>query len=194
MTVHKGSPEQKQLFDAAGVSSGMIELRLRSLGDLFHPLDPTPIPERSLAPEVVDYIMDKIAALDPKTAISIRVYLPEGSDDVGDLVARAIRNHFRTTSERTRQKLRAHFRNGFKMLLPGLVVVVILVLITQFLANLADRPLLDKVALGIGIVIWVTLWRPIETLIYDWRPIRNECRLYQRLAAVDTVHCYIGES
>ena len=194
MSEHKGSPDPRPSFQDPGASDGLIELRIRTFADLFHPLDPLPTPERSLAPEVVDYIMEKIASLDPKTAISIRVYLPEGADDVGDLADRAIRHHFRTTSQRTQKELRAHFRKGFGMLLPGLVVVVVLVLLAQFLANLADRPLLDKVALGIGIVIWVTLWRPIETLIYDWRPIRDECRLYQRLAAVDTVHCSIGES
>ncbi len=31
---------------------------------------------------------------------------------------------------------------------------------------------------------WVAMWRPIEVFLYDWRPIRAEARLYDRLAAM----------
>lgn len=193
MTVHRGSPDPEPPFRGPAVPNGRIEVRLRSLDDLFNPLDPLPIPQRSLAPEVVDYLVSKIGHLPAQTPISIRVYLSEDASQSGELVDQAIRHHFRTTSELTRQELRAHFRKGFKMLLTGLVVVLVLVVFARFLASLADRPLLEKVALGIGIVIWVTLWRPIETLIYDWRPIRDECRIHQRIAAVDAVQCSTAE-
>lgn len=193
MTRAAGFPEPKQSIDPAGLPEGHIELRIRSLEDLFHPLDPAPMSERSLAPGVVEYIVERIGHLPSQTPISIRVSLPEGATEAGETVDRAIRHHFRTTSERTQQQLRAHFRRGFKMLLAGLVVVLVLVVFARYLASLADRPLLEKVALGIGIVIWVTLWRPIETLIYDWRPIRDECRIYRRIAAVDAVQCSTAE-
>ena len=29
---------------------------------------------------------------------------------------------------------------------------------------------------------WVAMWRPLEIFLYDWWPIRNERRIYDRLS------------
>ena len=31
---------------------------------------------------------------------------------------------------------------------------------------------------------WVAMWRPMEVFLYDWRPIRAEAKLYDRLSAM----------
>jgi len=30
---------------------------------------------------------------------------------------------------------------------------------------------------------WVAMWRPIEIFLYDWWPIRDERKLFERLSA-----------
>lgn len=35
------------------------------------------------------------------------------------------------------------------------------------------------------IVGWVALWRPLDTLLYEWRPIRRRERLLRRLATAE---------
>jgi hypothetical protein len=32
---------------------------------------------------------------------------------------------------------------------------------------------------------WVAMWRPMELLPYDWRPVRINQRLFQRLSRMD---------
>jgi hypothetical protein len=34
---------------------------------------------------------------------------------------------------------------------------------------------------GLVIISWVTMWRPIDTLVFDWVPLRRSRRLIQRL-------------
>jgi len=29
---------------------------------------------------------------------------------------------------------------------------------------------------------WAAMWRPMETFLFDWWPLRRECRFYERLA------------
>jgi hypothetical protein len=37
-----------------------------------------------------------------------------------------------------------------------------------------------------GVIIggWVAMWRPIEIFLYEWWPIRDEARLFDRLSAM----------
>ena len=45
-----------------------------------------------------------------------------------------------------------------------------------------QRNLLLAVALsGLLILGWVANWKPLETFLYDWWPIRRRLRLYRRL-------------
>ncbi|HEU0284513.1 MAG TPA: hypothetical protein VFR52_05150, partial [Sphingomicrobium sp.] len=37
---------------------------------------------------------------------------------------------------------------------------------------------------GLIIIGWVALWRPVEMLLYDWRPIRREKKMLDKLANV----------
>ena len=40
---------------------------------------------------------------------------------------------------------------------------------------------------------WVAMWRPLEIFLYDWWPIRDEARLYDRLSAMPVRIAYTGE-
>jgi hypothetical protein len=37
---------------------------------------------------------------------------------------------------------------------------------------------------GLIILAWLMLWRPAETLAYEWLPLYRRQRLYQRLRAI----------
>ena len=73
------------------------------------------------------------------------------------------------------------------MFLTGVVVAVALVGAAQFLAEISELRVVRTVATGISIVVWVILWRPAETLIYDWRPLRDARVRCERLAAGEIV-------
>jgi hypothetical protein len=37
---------------------------------------------------------------------------------------------------------------------------------------------------GLLIMGWVAMWRPIQTFLYDWWPIRRTCDIYAKLATL----------
>jgi hypothetical protein len=37
---------------------------------------------------------------------------------------------------------------------------------------------------GLIILAWLALWRPAETVAYEWMPLYRRRRLFQRLAAI----------
>jgi hypothetical protein len=41
---------------------------------------------------------------------------------------------------------------------------------------------------------WVAMWRPLEVFLYDWWPIREEARLFDRLSAMPVRIVYEAET
>ena len=76
-------------------------------------------------------------------------------------------------------------RVGRTSLLIGLVFLAASMVSGQILADaLAEwrfaRILTESLLIG-G---WVAMWRPLEVFLYDWWPVRDEARLFDRLSAM----------
>jgi hypothetical protein len=41
---------------------------------------------------------------------------------------------------------------------------------------------------------WVAMWRPLEVFLYDWWPIRDEARVFDRLSAMPVRIVYTPEA
>jgi hypothetical protein len=54
----------------------------------------------------------------------------------------------------------------------------------DFLARLLNPHVAEIVRESLLIGGWVAMWRPLEVFLYDWWPVRNEARIYDRLAAM----------
>jgi hypothetical protein len=82
--------------------------------------------------------------------------------------------------------LRRLFRTGRISLLIGLLFVAVAIIVGESIGALISR---ERVATLVheSLVIggWVALWRPIEIFLYDWWPIRDEARLYDRLGEME---------
>ncbi len=94
--------------------------------------------------------------------------------------------YFRQRALAARQRLRWLFRTGRISLLVGLTFVAFTVFAGELLASLSGaerytQMIVDSLVIG----AWVALWRPLEIFLYDWWPIRDEARLYERLSRVD---------
>ena len=59
---------------------------------------------------------------------------------------------------------------------------------------LSDSTLGDVLRESLLIGGWVAMWRPLEIFLYDWWPIRDEGRLYDRLRTMSVRIVYAGEA
>ena len=66
----------------------------------------------------------------------------------------------------------------------GLAFLVLTVGVSDLIANRSHGGLAETLRIGLAIVGWVALWRPLEIFLYDWWPIRAQIRLAERLAAM----------
>ncbi|MGP1346757.1 MAG: hypothetical protein ACTS3F_08850 [Phycisphaerales bacterium] len=163
-------------------------MRIGSLDDLFQPFDPAPMHQRALSAEVDAYVLDRIDLSPPSDHIALRVLLPASESACCDAVQSAFRDHFARGAIRLQRALQKHFATGRRTLAGAVILALVLILLSQTVAGLSDIRIIQTIANGIAIVVWVTLWRPLEFLLYDWRGMDRQFKTYRRLAKAD-VRC-----
>jgi hypothetical protein len=133
--------------------------------------------------ETIAFVLDTEPRVRRVTAI---LELPTGSVDPEleqrtiDAVARYCRAKI---AELDLELLRIK-KYGIRALLFGLIAVLGLNAITRPLEN-AEDPILDLIAQGLQIAAWVTLWFPINVLVYDrWYSMRDQ-RVYTDMLLMD---------
>jgi uncharacterized paraquat-inducible protein A len=169
------------------VSQAEVVLRTTDLSAIFHPFDPSPLESRTVSDAADEYVLKTFNDLDSASSVTVRIQLPPGDSTCCREVQEAFRKHFRESAAACRSDLRDHFRDALRNLAAALVFALVVVLLAQWVANLAESRLLDKVASGLSLAAWVSLWKPTEMLIHDWRPLRRVLVKREQLAAVNVV-------
>lgn len=77
------------------------------------------------------------------------------------------------------------------MLLKGVCFALVLIGIANLVAQIADTILVSKIVSGLSLIVWVSLWKPVDMLLYEWRPIMDEVKLHDRLDGCD-VTCVVA--
>ena len=195
-----GSPDTKQEGQVAATpspngpapsggpsGSGVIEIRLRDLSQLFDSLDPSPFAEQDLDPRVAQYIVESFQELSPKSVSRIVLHLDRipAESDAAKTVEAAVHDHFARQARRFERELRSLLRRGLVSLMIGLAFLAsVFVIEEQIVRALGRARLAPLLTQGLLIVGWVAMWRPLEIFLYDWWPILGRRRLRQRLSAL----------
>lgn len=164
----------------------VIEVRLANLDQLFNSLDPSPFYEKDLDADAEEYIVGSINDFPLSQPVKIIVYLPPsqiarvGADSLAD----AIHNNFEYALSVEQRRLRFTFRNGRTSLLIGLAFLFVCVTLREAIRSMYGGTLADIAAEGLLISGWVAMWRPIDTFLYGWWPVRHTCRLHRRLTTI----------
>lgn len=172
-------------------NKGRIELKLRSLNQLFNSLDPSPFYEQDLDDDAEEFIVGWARELPRDEPFEIVIHVSELPDDAkalsetADRVARSVRQYFAYRQQQEQRRLSELWRIGRFSLMVGLLFLAVCFTAANLLGNDDAQPqaMLRLVRESLIIVGWVALWRPLEIFLYDWWPVARSRHLYQRLAA-----------
>jgi hypothetical protein len=162
-----------------------IELRLNTIAQLFHSLDPYPFRERDLDRDAEEFIFEWARELPHSDPLDIVIHLPESEirGENAPHVAGALRRFFAYRSEIVTHDLRELFSQGRISLVIGIVLLIACIWASHAAATLMGHngagPVVSE---GLIILGWVANWRPAEAFLYDWWPLAWRRRLYRRLA------------
>lgn len=162
----------------------LIELRLRSTRQLFDARDPSPFRERDLDDDAVEYLVSAAEEIPAREALTLHLCfsdepLPHALDT--DTLVTAIRQHFAYEIARTRRQMRHNVRFAQAGLAAAAVLLGGCVSLAGLLESRGEGFAWRMLREGIVILGWVALWRPLESLLYDWWPLAARLRVLRRI-------------
>jgi hypothetical protein len=165
-----------------------IELRLNTIAQLFHSLDPYPFRERDLDRDAEEFIVGWARELPHSDPLRIVIHLPQAEirDENAQHVAAALRAFFAYRSEIVTHDLKELFSQGRISLVVGIVLLVVCISASHAVISLlGNNGAVRVISEGLVILGWVANWRPAEAFLYDWWPLARRRRLYRRLAEAE---------
>jgi len=159
-----------------------INLKLRELAQLFNSMDPSPFLDRDLDHDAEEFIVSWARELPKGHGLELVIHLPaipeaEKASDVES----AVQHYFSNRAEMKRREFRLLLQRGHVSLLIGLLFLTTCLLASGLVGQLGHESAARVIREGLVIVGWVAMWRPLETYLYDWWPVRAEWHILQRL-------------
>lgn len=160
-----------------------IDIKVSQSRQLFDFRDPAPFRERDLDDDAVDYLLAAADEIPLKQPVAIMISITDEPEPrlAPEAIVDAIGTHFRHQLEQITRKIREHLRRGQLSLAVGLSVLICFLTLAELVASLpagAPRQILRE---GFVITGWVAMWRPLELLLYDWRPMVDDRKRIARL-------------
>ena len=167
--------------------TGLIELKLLELNQLFNSMDPSPFHDRDLDRDAEEFIVSWAQEHPREHDLRLLIHLarpPAG--ELADLesVKDSIRHYFDYRAGLLWREFRLLMREGRASLLIGLGFIAVCQMAAQTLLQ-GSQGWQAIAREGLTVLCWVALWKPIDLYLYRWWPRLRRRRLFQRLAVMD---------
>jgi hypothetical protein len=165
------------------MSNARIEVRLRELAQLFNSLDPSPFIDRDLDADAEEFIVSWARELPHHGELELLIHVAEPVDATRAAgVQDAVQHYFASRAAIKARELRQLIRRGRVSLAIGVAFLAACFALGLLLRGVLPGGWSEFGELGLQIVGWVAMWRPLEIYLYDWWPIRADLRLLERLS------------
>jgi hypothetical protein len=160
-----------------------IEVRLRELAQLFNSMDPSPFLDRDLDGDADEFIVSWARQHPPGCEFELVIHLsaPAPGDRATGL-EEAVRHYFGTRAQLKQREFQVLMRHGRLSLLIGVAFMTGCLFAGGFVRRLGTGTGAGFANESLAILGWVAMWRPLQIYLYDWWPLREEQRLFARLA------------
>ena len=164
-----------------------IEVRIKNSQQLFDARDPAPFRERDLDDDFVEYILSAVREFSISNPLKLVIYVEENEtkDLPKDSIREAIRSYFSYRIDLQRGDLKTFIKRAQLFLLIGLLVLVSCIGVAQSLTVPSPPGAIGILREGIVIFGWVSIWKPIELILFDWYPLFERLRFYKKLLGTE---------
>lgn len=164
-----------------------IEVRVKSSQQLFDARDPAPFRERDLDDDFVEYIVSAFREFSISTPLKLVIYIEESEtkEVPKDSIREAIRSYFGYKIDLQTGDLKTFIKRAQLFLIIGLLVLISCISVAQNLTVPNPPGAIGILREGIVIFGWVSVWKPIELILFDWYPLVEKLRFYKKLLATE---------
>jgi hypothetical protein len=167
----------------------VVEIAVKNTRQLFNERDPAPFRERDLDSQFVTYLVSTIEEFAPRTKIKIKIHSLDNDDLSSEnslIIKEAIHSYFRYESQLAQSRLKKSLRTARFFSLIGVITLFVCLSLSQLITATKLTPVISEIiSAGLVIIGWVGMWRPIESLLYDWWPIREQRLIFDKISKLD---------
>ncbi|MFZ3230991.1 MAG: hypothetical protein WA160_12355 [Pseudobdellovibrio sp.] len=164
-----------------------IEVRIKNPLQLFDARDPAPFRERDLDDHFVEYIMASANEFSTNTALKIVIYIEETetAELPRDSIREAIHSYLSYRIDLQRSELKTFMKRAQLFLLIGIFILILCLSVAQSLVIPIPPGPIGILRDGIVIFGWVSIWKPIELILFDWYPLFEKLRFYKKILGTE---------
>jgi hypothetical protein len=166
-------------------NSEIVELKIKNINQLFNSFDPSPFIEKDLDDDAVQYIFSSFSEHHLKTKIKIMIHLPESKRGKfnEEHIRDSIRNFFVYKDMIANNEVDLKIDEGKKSLLIGLTFLVFCLSAKHSIELFLPENIFTIISSeALMIFGWVSMWKPISNMLYDWWPLRKSERIYDKIS------------
>ena len=163
-----------------------IRLHLGGIEQLFNSMDPSPFNEKDLDADAEEFIMSSAEEYPLGTPIALVLHLDHGAEnpEAEALVRGAVHHYFSYRARLNAMEFGRLMRQGQTALVIGLLFLLACVIAQSLMAGLGSGALASFARESVIIAGWVAMWRPMQTYLYDWWPLRRRGRILRKLSQI----------
>lgn len=164
-----------------------IEVRVRQAQQLFDARDPAPFRDRDLDDDFAEYVSSSNREIPHGAPIKLVIYVgePESTPLDGAAIREALRGYYDHLEDRKAIDLRMFVKRAQFFLLIGLLILFGGLWTAYSIPTPAEPDWTTIFREGLIIFSWVSMWKPIELILFDWYPLFEDLRMTRRLADAD---------
>lgn len=161
-----------------------IELNLRDIHQLFNTIDPSPFQEKDLDREAEDFILSWAHEFPVREPMDLIVHLQKMPEhqNAKRLITEAVHHYFAYRAQLNRLEFTRLMKLGRTSLLVGLTFLGVCLLVIQFVPRSGLVP--ECIRQGLTIAGWVAMWKPMDIYLYQWWPLVQRRRVFEKLSTV----------
>ncbi|MGB3701137.1 MAG: hypothetical protein WA997_07695 [Anaerolineales bacterium] len=172
----------------------VISVELNGIDELFQEPDFDPFNPTSRCESGLADLFNQTQDISSKEPLQIVISLPDDAvePEMENKIISAIKRYCEVKIIHSDREIREIRKQGMRDLRWAIVISVILLLGAYLITQLTSLPeiLIYLVSTGAGIIAWVTLWPPLDSLLYEWSPYRQTKLRYQLLFSAQIILKY----
>ncbi|OIR14929.1 hypothetical protein GALL_40450 [mine drainage metagenome] len=168
-------------------STGLIEVRVREVAQLFNSMDPSPFHERDLDADAEEFIISWAHEHPRAPQLKLVVHLtrPPVEGNAEQRVREAVHHYFAYRARLNWLEFKQLMRQGRTALVVGFSFLAVCFGLGQVIAGQGSGTWRDLLREGLTIIGWVAMWRPLQIYLYDWWPLRRRGLVFRKLSVMD---------
>jgi hypothetical protein len=159
----------------------IVDVSVGSVEELYNDFDKrAPYHRKELDEEFVEYLSDCVREIG-RQEFMVRVSLERmPGEELAERAQKSINGYYEYLKEVELRAMRVMFRRFGILFAMGLSLLVLAILATRS-ASINKGFVGEVFAQGLTIAAWVSLWEAFVYVFLDWRPHRENIRLYERI-------------